>query len=42
MRMKLFLSLLLFCGIAKSQTDIELKDFITKNSVAITHACKKT
>jgi hypothetical protein len=35
MRMKLFLSFLLFCGIAKSQTDIELKDFITKNSVAI-------
>lgn len=35
MKLSLFLSLLLFCGIAKSQTDIELKDFITKNSVAI-------
>jgi hypothetical protein len=35
MKLSLFLSLLLFCTIAKSQTEIELKDFITKNSVAI-------
>lgn len=35
MRLKLFLSILLFCAITKAQTSSELKDFITKNSVAI-------
>lgn len=35
MRLKLFLSVLLFCAITKAQTSTELKDFITKNSVAI-------
>ena len=35
MRLKLFLSLLLFCAITKAQTNTELKDFITKNSVAV-------
>ena len=35
MKLFLFLSLFLFSSIAKSQTDLELKDFITKNSVAI-------
>lgn len=31
MRLKLFLSVLLFCGITKAQTNTELKDFINKN-----------
>ncbi len=35
MRLKLFLSVLFFCAITKAQTNTELKDFITKNSVAI-------
>ena len=35
MRLKLFLSVLLFCAITKAQTNTELKDFINKNSVAI-------
>ena len=35
MRLKLFLSILFFCAITKAQTSSELKDFITKNSVAI-------
>ena len=35
MRLKLFLCALLFCAITKAQTNTELKDFITKNSVAI-------
>lgn len=35
MRLKLFLCALSFCAIAKAQTNTELKDFITKNSVAI-------
>ncbi len=35
MRLKLFLCALLFCAITKAQTNNELKDFITKNSVAI-------
>lgn len=32
MRLKLFLSILFFCGIAKAQTNTELKDFINKNN----------
>lgn len=35
MRLNLFLSVLFFCAITKAQTNTELKDFITKNSVAI-------
>ena len=35
MRLKLFLCALLFCALTKAQTNTELKDFITKNSVAI-------
>ena len=35
MKLNLFLSILLFCGILRAQTNTELKDFITKNSVAI-------
>ena len=35
MRLNLFLCALLFCTLTKAQTSIELKDFITKNSVAI-------
>ena len=35
MRSNLFLCALLFCTLTKAQTSIELKDFITKNSVAI-------
>ena len=35
MKLKLFLSALLFCALTKAQTNTELKDFITKNSVAI-------
>lgn len=35
MKLKLFLCALLFCTMTKAQTNIELKDFITKNSVAI-------
>lgn len=35
MKLKLFVSALLFCAITKAQTNTELKDFITKNSVAI-------
>lgn len=35
MKLKLFLCAFLFCAITKAQTHTELKDFITKNSVAI-------
>lgn len=35
MRFKLFFCALLLCAITKAQTNLELKDFITKNSVAI-------
>ncbi|MCD6019153.1 MAG: hypothetical protein K0S53_2274 [Bacteroidetes bacterium] len=35
MRLKLFLSVLFFCTITKAQTNIELKDFINKNTGAI-------
>lgn len=35
MRLKLLVSLILFCAIANGQTSQELKDFITKNCVAI-------
>lgn len=35
MKLKLFLSVLFFCAITKAQTNIELKDFINKNNVAI-------
>ncbi len=35
MRLKLFLSVLLFCGITNAQTNTELKDFINKNNVAL-------
>jgi hypothetical protein len=35
MRLNLFLCAILFCTLTKAQTSIELKDFITKNSVAI-------
>ncbi len=35
MRLKLFLSVLFFCTIAKSQTSADLKDFINKNNGAI-------
>lgn len=31
MRLKLFLSVLFFCGITKAQTNLELKEFINKN-----------
>jgi len=35
MRLKLFLSVLFFCAIIKAQTNVDLKTFINKNSVAI-------
>lgn len=35
MKLKLFLSALLFCAITKAQTNIELKDFINKNFGAV-------
>ncbi len=35
MRLKLFFCALLFCAITQAQTNAELKDFITKNSVAL-------
>lgn len=35
MKLKLFLSIMLFCGIINAQTNTELKDFINKNNVAI-------
>lgn len=35
MRLKLFLCALLFCAITKAQTNTELKDFISKNNIAI-------
>jgi hypothetical protein len=35
MRVKLILSILLFCAIIKAQTPTELKDFINKNNIAI-------
>lgn len=40
MRLKLFLSILFFCAIVKAQNNTELKDFITKNNVAI-RTCQK-
>jgi hypothetical protein len=35
MRLKLFLSILLFCAIAKAQTATELKNFLNKNNIAL-------
>lgn len=35
MRIKLLVSILFICGITKAQTNLELKDFINKNNVAI-------
>lgn len=35
MRLKLFLSVLFFCSLAKAQTTTDLKAFINKNNVAI-------
>ncbi len=35
MRLKLFLSVLFFCSLAKAQTTSDLKAFINKNNVAI-------
>ncbi|MES2514818.1 MAG: hypothetical protein V4580_11770 [Bacteroidota bacterium] len=35
MRLNLFLSVLLFCAVAKAQTPAELKAFINKNNVAL-------
>lgn len=40
MRLKLFLSVLLFCAFVKAQNNTELKDFINKNNVAI-RTCQK-
>ncbi len=35
MRLKLFLCMLFFCAITKAQVNLELKDFINKNNIAI-------
>lgn len=35
MRLKLFLFMLFFCAITKAQVNLELKDFINKNNIAI-------